>query len=346
MALTGKDIMEMVNGFQKSQILYSASSLGLFEALHASSVPLEGVAVANKLHTNLDATERLMNACVGLGFLEKEVDNAGTASYSLTPTTEKYLVGSSPMSLRPLVTKIGDMYCIWQKLSDGIKDGQCKLGTTLGVSENYFDTGSGYFSTKSKQLEFLQAMHTFSSMDAPSVCTAFDLSAFKTMCDLGGATGAIAVRLAKTYPDSHVTLFDLGHVVDVAHHFMPKPKPQNMSFVGGDFFADDLPPSDLYVVSHVLHDWREERVNQLLRRIYNALRPGGAILVFEKILNEDKNGPLPTLLFDLGMLIACEGRERSAHEYTTLLEENGFCDVAIKMVPQASFRDAILARKF
>ena len=68
--------------------------------------------------------------------------------------------------------------------------------------------------------------------------------------------------------------------------------------------------------------------------------------MFEKILNEDKNGPLPTLLFDLGMLIACEGRERSAHEYTTLLEENGFCDVDIKMVPQASFRDAILARKF
>ena len=72
---------------------------------------------------------------------------------------------------------------------------------------------------------------------------------------------------------------------------------------------------------------------------------GGAILVFEKVLNEEKIGPMMTLLFDLGMLIACEGRERSAHEYTTLLEETGFTDIAIKMVPQAAFRDAILARK-
>ena len=64
--------------------------------------------------------------------------------------------------------------------------GQCKLGSSLGVSEKYFDKGNGFFNTNSKQFEFMQAMHTFSKMDAPAVCKAFDLSSFKTMCDLGG----------------------------------------------------------------------------------------------------------------------------------------------------------------
>ena len=58
-----------------------------------------------------------------------------------------------------------------------------------------------------------------------------------------GATGAIAVQLARTYPESHVTVFDLDHVVDVAHHFMPKPKPQNMGFVGGNLIFSDVFPT-------------------------------------------------------------------------------------------------------
>ena len=75
------------------------------------------------------------------------------------------------------------------------------------------------------------------------------------------------------------------------------------------------------------------------------LNTGGAILVLEKVLNENKDGPLMTLIFDLGMLISADGRERTALEYKRLLEKHGFIDVQIKILPDARFRDAILARK-
>ena len=82
----------------------------------------------------------------------------------------------------------------------------------------------------------------------------------------------------KTYPNMKSTVFDLPAVVSVADHFRPSveecPSRDNVAFVAGDFFKDDLPPADIYSLVTILHDWDEERIDLLLNKIYNSLPSG------------------------------------------------------------------------
>jgi acetylserotonin O-methyltransferase len=97
--------------------------------------------------------------------------------------------------------------------------------------------------------------------------------------------------------------------------------------MAGDFFQDPLPEADLYTIGRVLHDWPEEKVRALLAKIYQALPPGGALLVAERLLDEDKTAPLSTLMQSLNMLVCTEGKERTLSEYAALLTAAGFADV-------------------
>jgi acetylserotonin N-methyltransferase len=95
----------------------------------------------------------------------------------------------------------------------------------------------------------------------------------------------------------------------------------------GDFFADPLPEGDLYALGRILHDWAEEKCLRLLRRIYEALPAGGAVLVAEKLLCDDASGPRWAQMQDLNMLTCTEGRERTLAGYEELLTAAGFGDV-------------------
>ncbi len=97
--------------------------------------------------------------------------------------------------------------------------------------------------------------------------------------------------------------------------------------IAGDFFQDDLPAADLYSLGRILHDWGEERIHLLLRKINAALPPGGGLLIAEKLLDEDKSGPTPAHMQSLNMLVCTEGKERTLSEYAALLREAGFVSV-------------------
>ena len=111
----------------------------------------------------------------------------------------------------------------------------------------------------------------------------------------------------------------------------------------GDFFTDPLPPADLYALGRILHDWTEEKIYFLLMKIYAALPVGGALLIAEKLLHDDKQGPLPAALQSINMLICTEGQERSLPEYQRLLTTAGFSSVEGRST--SSPLDTILAVK-
>ena len=112
---------------------------------------------------------------------------------------------------------------------------------------------------------------------------------------------------------------------------------------GGDFFADPLPEGDLFALGRILHDWTEAKILKLLNRIHDRLPPGGAVLVVETLLHEDKAGPGWALMQDLNMLVCTEGRERTLTEYEALLQQAGFGGVLGCRTP--SPLDAVLAFK-
>jgi acetylserotonin N-methyltransferase len=187
-------------------------------------------------------------------------------------------------------------------------------------------------------------MHGFGQLASPPAVHAFDLSRFTHLVDLGGATGHLAIAACEAYPNLRATVLDLPNVEKFARvHISRSLASDRIDFVSSDFFANDLPPADLYNLGRILHDWSEEKIVALLSKIYVALRPGGALLIEETIVNPDHSGPVPSLMQDLNMLVCTDGRERTFSEYRGLLESSGFSRVEFRLT--GSLVDAILAVK-
>jgi acetylserotonin N-methyltransferase len=116
-----------------------------------------------------------------------------------------------------------------------------------------------------------------------------------------------------------------------------------VQIVAGDFFVDSLPPGDVYALGRIVHDWTEAKIDALLARIYEQLPAGGAVLIAEKLLNDDKTGPRWAQMQSLNMLTCTEGKERTLVEYNQLLTRAGFTEVSGVVLPAPL--DAVLAVK-
>jgi acetylserotonin N-methyltransferase len=171
-------------------------------------------------------------------------------------------------------------------------------------------------------------MHGFGLLSSPEVARIFNLSRFQTICDLGGATGHLAVAACERYGTMRGIVFDLPPACETARRMLAGTRVAGrIEVVAGDFFTDELPRADLYALGRILHDWSEERIRALLGRIHAALPSGGGLLVAEALLDDDRTGPVYAQMQSLNMLVCTEGRERSAREYRELLEGAGFTQV-------------------
>jgi acetylserotonin N-methyltransferase len=187
-------------------------------------------------------------------------------------------------------------------------------------------------------------MHGFGMISSPHVVSAFDLSRFRRFIDLGGATGHLAIAACQRWPQLKATVFDLPEAVPLAREVVAaSPVAGRIDVAAGDFFVDALPDGDLYAVGRILHDWSEEKIDKLVGKIFDQLPKGGALLIAEKLLNDDKSGPRWAQLQDLNMLTCTEGRERTLGEYEALLHRAGFR--SITGCRTASPLDAVLAIK-
>jgi acetylserotonin N-methyltransferase len=162
--------------------------------------------------------------------------------------------------------------------------------------------------------------------------------------DLGGATGHLCIAACEAYPNLTAAVFDLASVQRFAQERIAASSVRDrIHFIPGDFFVDDLPPADLFSLGRILHDWSEDKIAHLLKRIYEALPSGGGLLLCECLLHDDRCGPIGSLMQDLNMLVVTEGKERTCSEYRVLLDAAGFGSVQCRRT--GSVVDAVLARK-
>jgi acetylserotonin N-methyltransferase len=139
-------------------------------------------------------------------------------------------------------------------------------------------------------------------------------------------------------------VFDLPDAVPIAREVVgASTVADRVEVVSGDFFTDPLPDGDLYALGRILHDWTEEKVLRLLARVHERLPAGGALLIAEKLLQEDRAGPRWALMQHLNMLLCTEGKERTLAEYEALLRKVGFAEVHGRRTD--SPLDAVLAIK-
>jgi acetylserotonin N-methyltransferase len=161
---------------------------------------------------------------------------------------------------------------------------------------------------------------------------------------LGGATGHLAIAACERWPQLEAVVFDLPEAVPLAQEIVGASGiAKRIRIDAGDFFADPLPEGDLFALGRILHDWTEEKIHKLLGKIHERLPSGGALLIAEKLLADDKTGPSWARLQDLNMLTCTEGRERTLGEYESLLRRVGFTTVTGRRTD--SPLDAVLAVK-
>jgi predicted O-methyltransferase YrrM len=330
-------LMALSTGFWAFKALAAAHELDLFSRL-AGGGSTTAAELATMLGLHLRPAEMLLTGCTSLGLLEK-----AAGRYRNTPVSEAFLVRGRPHYFGGWVEMADKrLYAGWGKLTEAIRTNR---PTTWDpdVQSSLFD------GEDPKMLSlFWEAMHSLSTMTARALGAAVDFSAFARLLDVGGGSGAYDIELCRRYPGLRATVLDLPHVAEIAAEKVAHAGlSARVETRGGDFFGDEPFPAghDVHLFSMILHDWDEAKNRALLRRSFDALPRGGAVVVSELLVNDEKTGPAPAALMSLNMLIETEGRNYTPTEYAGWMHEAGFHSVQTVWFEAPGANGAVIGRK-
>lgn len=328
-------LMALSTGFWAFKTLAAAHELDLFSRLAGgASITASELAQAHGLHPR--PAEMLLTGCAALGLLEKT-----DGRYGNTPLSEVYLVRGKPYYFGGFVQMADKrLYEGWGKLVEALRTNRPTTWDPA-VQSSMFD------GEDPKVLAlFWEAMHSLSTMTARKLGEAVDFGHFRRLLDIGGGSGAYDIELCKQYEALRATVFDLPHVAAIAAgKIVEAGLADRIDTEGGSFF-DRLPAEhDVHLLSMILHDWDEAKNRALLRRSFEALPSGGAVVISELLVNDEKTGPAPAALMSLNMLIETEGRNYTPAEYWAWLEEAGFQHIETVWFDAPAANGALLGRK-
>jgi acetylserotonin N-methyltransferase len=328
-------VLSLLDGFRASKAMFVAVSLGIFDQLHRQTAT--AAELAETLGCEAHALERILGSCVALQLLTV-IDGR----YRNTEAATRFLRLESPETLSGYILYSDRvLWRLWAHLQDAVCQGTHRWQQEFGSREGIFEH---FFASDQDKETFLAGMHGMGRLASPAAVAAFDLSGFTRMVDVGGATGHFVIEACHCYPQLQGIIFDLPAVVPVSRVYVSEAgMERRIHTVAGDFFTDPLPGADLYALGRILHDWSEEKVRFLLRKVCEHLPTGGGLLICEKLLNEDRSGPSSAYLQSLNMLVCTEGRERTPAEYEALTKEAGFKEFLYRRTGQPV--DVMLARK-
>ena len=247
-------VLDLLEAFRRSKVMFAAVSLGVFDTLANGPMTLSALAAA--LKADADALERLLDACINLALLNRRGDR-----YEITAVAQTYLTGSSPDRLTGYINYSNSvMWKLWGNLEDAIREGTPRWKQAFGWDGPIF---ANLFHDDRSTREFLIGMHGYGLISSPQVVAAFDLSRFKCLVDLGGATGHLAVAACQRYPGLKGVVFDLAAVVPLAQEMIGKTAVAGASTSWPATSSSILSQAgDLYAVGRILHDWNEVKIAQ------------------------------------------------------------------------------------
>jgi len=192
------------------------------------------------------------------------------------------------------------LYRFWGDLTEGLKTGR--------PQNEIKHTGASMFAelySKPDRLEqFMDAMSGISKGNFQALAEKFDFSRYRTICDIGGATGQLSMCVARRHPQVQCTSADLPVVTAIAERRIAAAElADRVSARSLDFFVEPLPTADVITMGMILHDWNLEKKMHLIRAAYDALPPGGACVVVENLIDDARRENGFGLLMSLNMLI-------------------------------------------
>jgi hypothetical protein len=332
-------IMQVGMGFMGSKTLLSAVELELFTKLGGDGMTASQIADALSLDDR--AVPDFTDALVALELLDRDGDGSD-AVYRNTESGAVFLDKASPAYIGGILEMSNDrLYRFWADLSEGLKTGEPQnevKHTGKAMFEELYSDEAGLE-------QFMNAMAGISAGPFMALAEKFDFSKYKTLCDVGGATGQLSTIVAARHPEISCTSFDLPVVEPIAKRSIEAAGlSDRVTAVGGDFFADPLPRADVITMGLILHDWNLENKKHLVKAAYDALPDGGAFIAIENIIDDARRENAFGLLMSLNMLIEFgDAFDFTGADFGGWCEEAGFKE--IEVMPLAGPTSAAIAYK-
>ncbi|MDQ3967898.1 MAG: acetylserotonin O-methyltransferase [Thermoproteota archaeon] len=321
-------VVDIIFGRWKSQILYAGVKLGVFDIV--SSEPMSQIEIANELDLDPALSYRLLRALASIALLREHNDHR----FSIT-SMGKLLRGDDPQTLRgiALLEEGPEHYAIWKHLTTMVKDGK-QDGFVREFGQRIFDYAADH---PSYAEVFNQAMSSYSASQTRWILEAldgYDFSKIQHLCDVGGGHGHLICSLLLRHPYITGTVLEMEQVIQdktllwankmgIAAH--------RCNYVNGDMF-NEVPSADAYFMKMILHDWDDKECLKILSNIQRAAPTQARLFIAEHVVPGPET-PHFSKLFDIHMLCALTGKERTEEEYLALLKQAEFEHVRTHFPP-------------
>ena len=295
---TPERILQTGLAFWPAKTLLSAIEIGVFTELARGPEGFD--ALSGRLGLHPRSSRDFLDTLVALGFLSREGDR-----YSNTKETDLFLDRKKPSYVGGMLEMANHrLYPFWGHLTEALR---------TGMPQNEIRTGGpGLFETlyadPARLKEFLAAMTGISHGANLTIARAFPWKDHKTFVDVGTAQGDLAAQVALANPHLTGKGFDLPEVAPIFEEYAAAVGvADRVAFEPGDFFKQDLPKADVVLMGHILHDWDLPTKKMLIRKAFDALPKGGALIVYEAIIDDDRSKNAFGLMMSLNMLIETPG---------------------------------------
>jgi hypothetical protein len=295
--LTPARLLQLGMGFWGPRTLLSAVELGLFSVL--AKGPLNEAQLRERLGLHPRAARDFLDTLVALGPLTR---TAG--KYRNAPDADAFLDRAKPGYVGGLLEMAAArLYPFWGSLTEALR---------TGLPQNEAKSGGDFFgplyADPERLRSFLAAMTGLSMGSARAIARKFPWKHYKSLVDVGCAQGCLPVQAVLAHKHLTATGFDLPAVGPIFEDYVRSFKlDARVKFVAGDFFRDPLPPADVIVMGHVLHDWNLEEKHLLLQKAYAALPKQGALIVYDAMIDDGRSRNVAGLLMSLNMLVETPG---------------------------------------
>jgi len=323
------ELMDIVDGYQKTRILFSAVEIGIFEKIN--NRPANAADVAAECGTDARYTETILNSLVSMNLLHKSRN-----IYKNTDAASRYLLNGSDSYIGDIIRFTGNSWNTWSELSTSIREGKPQSQPYI---EKQHDKDWKYF---------IKGMHNFalSRGDAEAATRLIDLSNYSNLLDIACGPGTYSLELAKKYASLNIILFDLPKTIQLSKRIAAEYSfSDRVKYVEGDYNNDDFPLAyDCAILFNIIHQESSDGNLKLISKIYNGLENNGILVIKDHILNEDKTLPEDGSIFSVQMRLTNGGRCYSESEVRSWMSAVGFREIS-KIGPAPPMTSAFMTGK-
>lgn len=317
-------LLEIGSAYRQAKVLLSAVELGVFTALAAG--PLDATGLANRTQVHKRAARDFFDALVAIGLLTR--DDKG--QYHNTGESDHYLDRAKPTYLGASFEQYNRReYALWGSLTQSLRTGHPAAETQ---GQDHF---ASLYNDPARFRTFVTAMTSGSLLAAQGIARQFPWEKYRTLCDVGTAQGCLPVQVTSAHPHVRAFGFDLPALRRAFEDYAVECHvADRLSFVGGDFFEDPLPSADVIVLGRVLHNWDLETKKILLAKAYQAVPAGGAVIVYDLLIDDSRQVGSAGLLSSLNMLLwTTGGFGYTASDCIAWLRAVGFVETTVQELP-------------